>query len=349
MPLSVFVDYIVACCNRCRCCVPKFPIQSSLNRKYMGPDLTIGDNTANIINTAFVCLLYSTGMPLLYFFASMSFLLMYSANLWGLSNLYRCRTPQPNPLLSSSRLFSPFFSSSLFFSPPCPPCSWLSGLYRKPAHFGPELNQLVADAMFWGIWSHSAFAIWTISSPILGDLSTASSIFYHDFVTATVGGNAQDSFVGFLDDYAGSLNIVDRLTVGVLPSICAFLFLTVYKIVRVFACFPSGNEDKLLEGEKIFLSYSEQKKVAPLESYHLHKVDAYADAFIRTKSNNQLLAPEPIHPSTEDGEVERVPSEKNAVTESPAFTHLATESRYDGVYKMQQEYDGETHYMPGAV
>jgi hypothetical protein len=205
--------------------------------------------------------------------------------------------------------------------------------------------------MFWGIWSHSAFAIWTISSPILGDLSTATSLFYHDFVTATVGGNAQDSFVGFLDDYAGSLNIVDRLTVGVLPSICAFLFLTVYKIIRMFACNPFGNKDKVLASEKIFLSYSEQKKVEPLESYHLHKVDAYADAFIRTKSNNQLLAPEPIHPSTEEeeGEMEMVPPKKDLVTESPAFTHLATESVYDGVYKMQQEYDGETHYMPGAL
>lgn len=69
---------------------PKFALtQDELNRSHVGPQFEFAFNYAQIMSTFFVCLTFSTGIPILYPIAAFNFLLFYFSEKYMFIHLYK--------------------------------------------------------------------------------------------------------------------------------------------------------------------------------------------------------------------------------------------------------------------
>jgi hypothetical protein len=82
--------------------------QEQLNNIMSGPDFLISERVAQVYNIIFVCLVYSTGIPLLLPIATLSLLVFWAVDFWLFIRLYRTPAPIDGSL-------SAFFSGILPF------------------------------------------------------------------------------------------------------------------------------------------------------------------------------------------------------------------------------------------
>lgn len=63
--------------------------QDALNKVHLGPNMEFHANYASLLSVTFVCLTFSTGMPILYFVASVNMMVYYYVEKYCFFNLYR--------------------------------------------------------------------------------------------------------------------------------------------------------------------------------------------------------------------------------------------------------------------
>jgi len=78
---------------------PQPLLQEELNERYLGPELQIAQRYGLVLSTVFVCLLYSSGIPILLLCASVTFGIMYSVEKLLLLRVYRT-PPQYNDTIA---------------------------------------------------------------------------------------------------------------------------------------------------------------------------------------------------------------------------------------------------------
>merc|ERR1711871_268183 len=63
--------------------------QSEFLELFIGPRLQLAQNYAVLMNTLFICYLFASGMPLMYFICFITFFLAYWVDKWAFVRLYR--------------------------------------------------------------------------------------------------------------------------------------------------------------------------------------------------------------------------------------------------------------------
>lgn len=77
--------------------------QEDLNKYYVGSDCELAFKYAQIMSTMYVCMTFSTGIPLLYIIAAVNFLLYYVVEKFLFINFYKVEMFQSVHNITNSR------------------------------------------------------------------------------------------------------------------------------------------------------------------------------------------------------------------------------------------------------
>jgi hypothetical protein len=252
-PLSTIVKYWVDGCRRRR--IPKHPIQSEVNKKFVGPDLNIAIQYASIITVVVCCTMFAAGMPILWFILALACLSNYLFDKWGALRLYRAPArygPELNALLLSV-------------------LPWALWIYTAV-----------------GIWTLS-------SPILTKQITTKNELIAYSASRSGYGAdvnqfsNQYDSYVSFADRFSTSVSP----TVVAFALLTAYHIIHIF--FSVIPCCHFSADSLLHAKVKHFKTYHELKAEAHLENYQLSSLEEYADAYINTASQMQLHPPVPIH------------------------------------------------------
>lgn len=77
--------------------------QSDYEQMYMGPELLFEYRYSTLLNMVYISLMYGTGMPVLYFFGSVTFFLSYWIDKWTLLRIYQTPPRYNKDLMKTTR------------------------------------------------------------------------------------------------------------------------------------------------------------------------------------------------------------------------------------------------------